>query len=309
MTTTRKLSETVDRWGPRAADGVRRRMPRGEARAASGANDSSSELLWPSQSSRCRYSSDVEYLTDDELMTIRRRLATGEIAALDFGATDPLRPNALASAVARQTAGMGSFKKYTTVPQVAATLFYGLALNHPFENGNKRTALVAMLVFLQQNRTLLVDTSEDDLYDMATQVAAHDFLLPDGQERSSDSEVAGIADWLGARTRPLVRGDKPMMFQELRAQLESQGCEFAAPDRNYIKVYRQTPEGRFSARLGYPRANFSVGVHDVKRVRRQLRFDELHGIDSGAFYDDDVEAVVDHFVNTYRQVLDRLALT
>nr|WP_197425786.1 type II toxin-antitoxin system death-on-curing family toxin [Microbacterium hominis] len=204
---------------------------------------------------------------------------------------------------------MGSFKKYTSVPQVAATLFYGLALNHPFENGNKRTALVAMLVFLQQNRTLLVDTSEDDLYDMATQVAAHDFILPDGQERSSDSEVAGIADWLESRTRPLVRGDKSMMFQELRAQLESQGCEFAAPGRNYIKVYRQTREGRFSARLGYPRANFNVGVRDVKRVRRQLRFDELHGIDSGAFYDDDVEAVVDHFVNTYRQVLDRLALT
>lgn len=251
----------------------------------------------------------MEYLTDDELMTIRRRLATGDIAALDFGATDPLRPNALASAVGRQTAGMGSYRKYTTIPQVAATLFYGLALNHPFENGNKRTALVAMLVFLQQNRTLLVETSEDDLYDMATRVAAHDFVIPEGEARSSDSEVAGVADWLAGRTRPLVRGDRSMIFQELRAQLETQGCEFGAPDRNFIKVYRQTPEGRFSAKLGYPRSNFDVGVRDVKRVRNQLRLAEIHGMDSGAFYEDDVEAVVDHFVNTYRHVLDRLALT
>lgn len=242
-------------------------------------------------------------------MTIRRRLATGEIAALDFGATDPLRPNALASAVARQTAGMGSFKKYTTVPQVGATLFYGLALNHPFENGNKRTALVAMLVFLQQNRTLLVETIEDDLYDMATQVAAHEFMVPEGEARSSDTEVAGLAQWLEGRTRPLMRGDRAMKFQELRAQLEAQGCEFSAPDRNFIKVYRQTAEGKFSAKMGYPRANFNVGVQDVKRVRKQLRFDETHGIDSGAFYESDVVAVVDHFVNTYRQVLDRLALT
>jgi death-on-curing protein len=251
----------------------------------------------------------VDYLTDDELMTIRRRLATGDIAALDFGATDPLRPNALASAVARQSAGMGSYRKYTTVPQVAATLFYGLALNHPFENGNKRTALVAMLVFLQQNRTLLVETSEDDLYDMATRVAAHDFVLPESEARSSDSEVAGVADWLAGRIRPLVRGDRSMQFHELRAQLEAQGCEFGAPSRNFIKVYRQTPEGRFSAKLGYPRSNFNVGVQDVKRVRSQLKLVEIHGTDSGAFYEDDVEAVVDHFVNTYRHVLDRLALT
>lgn len=250
----------------------------------------------------------MEYLDDDELMTIRGRLATGELASMDFGATNPLRPNALASAVARQTAGLGSFRKYTSIAEVAATLFYGLVLNHPFENGNKRTGLVAILVLLQKNRTLLVDASQDDLYEMATGVAAHTFPIAGADARTADSEVAGIAEWLSARTRPLVRGDQAMEFKDLRAQLEAQGCEFAAPDKNYIKVYRQTPEGRFSAKLGYPKANFTVGVQDVKRVRHALHFSEAHGVDSSAFYDD-VEAVVDHFVNTYRQVLDRLALT
>lgn len=67
---------------------------------------------------------------------------------------------------------------------------------------------------------------------------------------------------------------------------------------HFIKVYRQTSEGRFSAKLGYPRSNFNVGVQDVKCVRNQLRLVEIHGMDSGAFYEDDVEAVVDHFVNT-----------
>lgn len=251
----------------------------------------------------------IEYLDDNELMTIRRRLATGQLADMDFGATEPLRPHGLASAVARQQAGLGKFRKHTTIPAVAATLFYGLALNHPFENGNKRTALVAMLVFLQQNRTLLVGASEDDLYDMATGVAAHEFPLPPGIARDSDSEVEAIAAWLAERTRPLERGDRSMMFRDFKAQLESQGCEFGAPGKNFIKVFRQTDEGRRSARMGYPKANFNVGVQDVKRVRNALLLDESHGFDSGAFYEDSLEAVVDGFVNTYRQVLDRLALT
>lgn len=251
----------------------------------------------------------MDYLDEDELMIIRRRLATGELASRDFGATNPLRPNGLASALGRQTAGLGSYRKYDSVPLVAATLFYGLALNHPFENGNKRTALVAMLVFLQQNRTLLVGTSEDELYDMATGVAAHEFPLSPGVDRNSDSEVAAIGAWLAKRTRPLERGDKTMMFKTFRAQMETQGCWFGAPNRNFIKVYRQTPEGELSAKMGYPRANFHVGVQEVKRVRGLLRLDETHGVDSGAFYENDLDAVVDVFVNTYRQVLDRLALT
>jgi len=251
----------------------------------------------------------VEYLDEAELMTIRRRLATGELASRDFGATNPLRPNGLASALARQHAGMGSYRKYDTVPLVTATLFYGLVLNHPFENGNKRTALVALLVLLQQNRTLLTGTSEDDLYEMATSVAAHEFPLPEGVDRDADSEVSAIGAWLAARTRPLERGDRTMAFKEFRAQLESQGCAFTAPSRNYIKVYRQTKDGELSAKMGYPRANFDVGVREVKRVRGLLKLDETHGFDSGAFYENDLEAVVDQFVNRYRQVLERLALT
>lgn len=251
----------------------------------------------------------MEYIDDDDLMTIRRRLATGELASQDFGATDPLRPNGLASAIARQTAGLGSYRKYDSVPTVAATLFYGLTLNHPFENGNKRTALVTMLVFLQRNRTLLVGATEDDLYEMATSVAAHEFPIPEGINRDADSEVAAIGAWLNERTRPLARGDKSLKFRDFRAQLESQGCVFVPPNKNFVKVYRRTGGGEFSARMGYPRANFNVGVQEVKRVRKLLKLDETHGYDSGAFYEDDLGAVVDGFVNTYRQVLDRLALT
>lgn len=254
-----------------------------------------------------RHSRGVEYLTTDEVLTIRRRIAR-QMEGSDFGFLEPLKPDALESAVARQTAGFGGVLKYKRSRDVAATLFYGIAMNHAFENGNKRTALVSLLVVLNRNRMLVVNTSEEDLYDFATSVAAHEIALPANASRSADSEVAAIAAWLAKRTRTLERGDTHVQFSALRKQLEAQGCEFDAPSKNFIKVHRQTTDGKRSHRMGYPRADFNVGVKDIKILRQRLALDEPHGVDSGAFYGE-LEAVVDGFVNEHRRVLDWLAET
>lgn len=49
--------------------------------------------------------------------------------------------------------------------QLAASLAFGLARNHPFVDGNKRTAAVACETFLMLNGTLL-DTDDLSLYPM-----------------------------------------------------------------------------------------------------------------------------------------------
>ena len=100
-------------------------------------------------------------------------------------------------------------------------------------------------------------------------------------------------------------GDRKMTFQTLKAQLTDLGCECTAPDRNFIKFYRDTPEGRLSVKTGYPRSDFDIAVNEVKRIRRALQLDEAHGFDSGAFYD--LESAVDGLANKYRHLLDRLA--
>lgn len=248
------------------------------------------------------------YIIDEnELMTIRNRLGSGELAGPDFGTSKPLRPDGLASAISRQIVGHGGVMKYKTPTEVAATLFYGLVQNHPFENGNKRTALVAMLVSLDKNRVWIPDATEDELYVMATSVAAHTFYVTASDERDPDGEVKAIAKWLKRRCRNYSRGDKPVLFEDLKTQLESLGCEFANPSKNFIKVYRETPSGMLSAKMGYPRQRFTVSIQDVKNIRKRLQLDEVHGMDSSAFYEEDLEGIVDHFVNTHRQLLDRLA--
>ena len=51
----------------------------------------------------------------------------------------------------------------TTVFELAASLCFGLAKNHPFVDGNKRTALLAGRAFLFVNGYLLEPAEEDEV--------------------------------------------------------------------------------------------------------------------------------------------------
>jgi death-on-curing protein len=57
----------------------------------------------------------------------------------------------LESVVARQEVGLGDVLKYPDAWSSAATLTFGICCGHPFHNGDKRTALVAMLAHLERN--------------------------------------------------------------------------------------------------------------------------------------------------------------
>ncbi len=52
----------------------------------------------------------------------------------------------------------------------AAALFWGLTSNHPFQDGNKRTAVVLLYAFLRANEHDLTLT-DDELFEMALAVA------------------------------------------------------------------------------------------------------------------------------------------
>jgi len=56
----------------------------------------------------------------------------------------------LESAVARPQ-HLAAYKRKPSVPALAAAYGWGLLRNHPFVDGNKRTALAAMVVFLDLN--------------------------------------------------------------------------------------------------------------------------------------------------------------
>ena len=82
---------------------------------------------------------------------IVREIHTEAIAR--FGGSDGVRDMALLeSAVAAPQAGFGGKSPYEDLAEIAAAYLFYLCRNHPFVDGNKRTALGACLVFLRLNR-------------------------------------------------------------------------------------------------------------------------------------------------------------
>ena len=84
---------------------------------------------------------------------------------------------------------------------LAASLAFGLARNHPFVDGNKRTAAVACEVFIMLNSAAL-EADDHELYPLYLGLA----------EGSLDE--AGFADWL----RPRIVARPQGQVQELRAR-------------------------------------------------------------------------------------------
>jgi len=79
-------------------------------------------------------------------------------------------PYVLESCVAAPFQSFSKKYLYPGLLSKASVLFYLMIKNHPFQNGNKRIALTALLVFLHKNKKWLrVDTQE--LYNFTVWIA------------------------------------------------------------------------------------------------------------------------------------------
>lgn len=76
----------------------------------------------------------------------------------------------LQSAIAVPAATFESMFLHADVPEMAAAYLFHIVRNHPFVDGNTRTGLMAMLVFLGLNG-LSLDAEPDQLVDLVTGVA------------------------------------------------------------------------------------------------------------------------------------------
>lgn len=78
-----------------------------------------------------------------------------------FGGLDGVRDeNLLASAVLTPQSSFGGKSPYVDLVDVAAAYLYYICGNHPFLDGNKRTAMMAAIVFLRLNGIETLPDSE-----------------------------------------------------------------------------------------------------------------------------------------------------
>jgi death-on-curing protein len=96
--------------------------------------------------------------------------------------------NALESALARARQRW-TYEPRTDLPRLAADYAFGLARNHPFQDGNKRVAFVAAVTFLGLNGVDLV-AAEEHVVELMLALAAGDL----------DKEQ--VAAWIRSRVQP-----------------------------------------------------------------------------------------------------------
>lgn len=99
-----------------------------------------SETLWPG-------GKDPAFLTLAEVLKIHANQIE------HYGGTDGVRDMALLhSALAQPEASFGGHWLHEDIFEMAAAYAFHICKNHPFLDGNKRTAFVSAMVFLKTNR-------------------------------------------------------------------------------------------------------------------------------------------------------------
>ena len=107
----------------------------------------------------------MKYLTAEQVLFIHSRLID------EIGGSHGIRDlGLLQSAVSRPMATFGGEDLYPDIFQKAAALMESLIKNHPFIDGNKRTAISSAGIFLRINGYNL-ETSQEELVDFTLNMA------------------------------------------------------------------------------------------------------------------------------------------
>jgi len=109
-------------------------------------------------------------LQTHKFLTISQVLDIHQRQIQKFGGTSGVRDEGLLdSALAQPQATFGGELLHPTIGEQAAAYLYHLAMNHPFIDGNKRTAFAVTLTFLNLNGYSL-NLSQEQAYNFVIQV-------------------------------------------------------------------------------------------------------------------------------------------
>ena len=240
----------------------------------------------------------AKHLTADDVLAIHYALVD-----IFREAGDPIDPpgprpgGLLESAIGRPQTSHGSIEKYQTVEAKAAALLHSLVGNHPFHNGNKRTALVAALVFLDRNKRRF-SASDDDLFEFVLAIANRQGMF----SGSADSAVEEISAWLRGHVEPTKLKSSDMTLQEFldacteagclcRKSKKGEGWIVRGPKGESISIAGSTRQLKGNAIRKY------VRLLGISEARSGIRLDEFQAGASAA----------QELIRRFRRVLDRLA--
>lgn len=217
----------------------------------------------------------------------------------------------LQSALSRQFVAFGGVQKWDDHYQVAATVLFGLIKNHPFHDGNKRTALLSVLHLLEkQGHTAGVEKRKFENLTVTIadnrhrQNILYKHLL--GEYTADDADIAYIASRLSQMTRRLDRSHRALTYRQLNGLIKNHGFEMRDPKRNYIGIVR-TSDNQSIGRVGFPGMSKQVSHGDIKKVRRFCGLMPKNGYDSAVFYNGvgGMDSLLLEYAGPLRRLADR----
>jgi len=228
-----------------------------------------------------------------------------ELVEMFANEEDPIEPSGLRAggegllemAVSRPHTSLGGIEKYGTYDMKVASLFHSLIHNHPFNNGNKRTALVSLLATLDMYDRR-IEISDDEVFDFVIAVAGHQSPF---DNRDSDIVVEEIARWIRRNSVSRVRVPSGMKLSEFLDKCKLTGCLVRDNGGKWVII---NPQSQRSIRIR--KITHTLAGQVVKQYVNRLGLSEAK---TGLYLDEFLEGKIieQQYIIRYRNVLKRLA--
>jgi prophage maintenance system killer protein len=167
----------------------------------------------------------------------------------------------LLSALGRQCTGWGREEKWETPYEKIATLFFGLVKDHPFYDGNKRTAyLIALLHMAKFN--LVPTFRQREFEEVTVKTAASELQAnqnPASTTANADSDVYRLARFFKTNSRKSDKRRYEVTYRDLDSILNRFGFGLEKPNKNFVDVVRYEKKKRI---IGWKR----IEVVEHKKV-------------------------------------------
>ena len=238
-----------------------------------------------------------------------------------IGGFGPRDIGLLHSAVHRQHVGYGGRRKWEDKFALCATLLFGLVMDHPFHDANKRTAMLCALYHLSLYKRVPTVTHEQ-FENFIVEIAEHrlsKFSRFQEMDRKGfdDPEVRMISYYLRTNTRQVDTRQYTITYWDLKRILNRYGFDLQNPHHNSIDVVEMVQkkrlfggtktETRFVLQIGFPSWTKQVGAGAIQSVRKATGLVSKNHVNSQAFYFgiDDVRLLIAHYQEPLRRLANR----
>lgn len=218
--------------------------------------------------------------------------------------------NLLYSAIARPETSYSNQAKWKTPLEKCATLFYGLVKNHPFHDGNKRTALLIALYNLQQIHRIPT-APQSDFERLTVNTAASQLSKYKQYKKYKDSpnaDVYTIANLFRRYTKKSDRRFYSLTFKELNQRLQPYGYVLDNPDKQYITLYKKAttftkkPRQVYIRQIGFPGWSKQVNEKAMKCILNDIGVQDTYNFYQGG---EPLYKLIDDYNGPLRRLKDK----